>query len=58
MLFTLLHPGDLSWSEWLMILVVGGALLIIIIGLPLGLIGYIVRKIVNHRQKTSESRSP
>ncbi len=56
MSFMFLHPGDLSIWEVLLILTFSALMLFIFVGLPLGLVGYIIYKIVQHRREMSESK--
>ena len=57
MLLTLLHSGDLTLWELLTIFVAWAFMLLIFIGLPLCLIGYIFYKIAKYRKEMSDSRS-
>ncbi len=50
MFLTLLHFGDLTWWELLLILAVWALVLLAFVGLPLCLIVYVVYKLVGYQR--------
>ena len=58
MLLAYLHPGDLSGSEFLLALLVLAFLALVIIGLPIGVIFYVIYKNVRARRAEAEVDIP